>query len=445
MNIIKSSKGLRDIIVNLAKQNEQLEEMINQLSRKVDIVATEMVELKNQVDNVCEKKYLSTEYLALNMHQTKKKKVLISGYYGAQNYGDELMLQMALQYIDANKFEITILLSENYMLDSSYYAPFKVIHYPKGVEDCQFLADYFDAIIWCGGAVLDDLYYEYRDKHTNLAYIAMSISKQMIKQGKKVFVLGVGTNDELKNVDFIKDLNYIINNASLFLLRDSNSLKTMEMAKIDTSKIGIIDDLALGHDYGSGRTSPDYYTVGVILLIDDENIEYLTRFMFYLDSIFDSQLTGKPVRYHFIPFFNLYNHDVKYFQRIRESIGKETIEITDIQPDANDIGRALSACDLVVSMRYHATLIAGAVLGRSVLCIDYGDTHQHYHNKIKYIKDNYCKNLVSIDYKKICREDELKVAIKKAVKIKNEALTVRDKKRIKSDIEKIFSRINREL
>lgn len=353
-----------------------------------------------------ERGYLSSEYIFNALPRSQKKKILVCGYYGARNCGDELMLQAILKNVNTDKYDVTILLSVNHSLDSSYYYPYHVLHYPKKVDDCRYLAENYDAIVWGGGAVLDDSYYEYRGVNNDLAYILFTITLLMLRMQKEAYIFGVSANRTLQNKKAIQDLQYIVNNATYFSLRDTNSKSTLESAGIVTSNIDIIDDLALSLDFSNSSQSNKNGTtvnIGAVLMSTTRDDPGISTIIKNIALAGRDYYKSKRIHLRLIPFFDQYHFDNELYSNAIKNIDDAsmdgitiTIEEQDFSPAT--ISRVFSECDIIVSMRYHATLIAGGVLNRKVLSINQGNTHRHYYNKQKYIKDKYVKNLIEIPY-----------------------------------------------
>lgn len=80
--------------------------------------------------------------LSLKNNQFNKKKVLICGFYGAFNLGDELMLQTILKNLkNVSNLEITIMLCDNPYTDTTKYGKCKFIHYPRTRNDLNIIAN----------------------------------------------------------------------------------------------------------------------------------------------------------------------------------------------------------------------------------------------------------------------------------------------------------------
>lgn len=407
------------------------------INNDIDEIKKELLDTKRLVKEVLydaeeERNYLSRDYLRLEeKRNSDQERILLCGYYGARNGGDELMLRAILDNMPKNK-DVTILLSQNYGLDSIEYFPYKTIHYPKKPNDCRYLAEHFDTIVWGGGAVLDDEAYYFGGADCSLTYAEMTITKMMQEMGKRVIVLGVSANREIKNKKMIDDLNLIIDRAEHFSVRDKNSLKTLSDAGVKTEKVELIDDLALANDYRESKSESG--VVGIVCITDD--IEKIKAII----SSVQENLEGYYSKIKLISFFNLYGHDIRQYEAAIEQLGVkgEKIEIVDTDFDIPGISKALSECEMIVSMRYHATLIGGFVFGRKVLCINYG-SHRHYYNKNKYIKDVYIPGLITVDYDDILNEEKMTLAIKKTFKAEaknNEKQIEKIKNKLKSKIEK---------
>ena len=426
-DIKERSCALRKDILSLQKQNKQLTHHVEQLSKQILRFGQKLSATENILRE--DRGYISSEYFyalsdyTFSGNQTKKK-VLICGYYGARNCGDELMLQSILSNLDSEKVDITIFAAPNYQLDATEYLPYHIIHYPRKPGDCAYLASKFDVAIWGGGAVIDDVNYSaYNWGHPTYAFVTTTVA--MLKNGKKAYVFGVSTNKELKNAQLIDNLSYIIQNAECFSLRDKNSLVTLKNAGIDTAKIKVIDDLAFALDYPTREScekEDSVFTVGMVFPMKDATMENLTSFAAKAYMCLQKEIPQK-IRVCLIPFFDRYNHDFLYFDRIVDSIRRvdenALIEKQNIRFYPDSVADALNACDLLITMRYHAALIGSAILGKHVLCINYGDTHPHYYNKIQYIQQTYCHDLVMIDFQSLNDQAKVEKAIDESLKVKN--------------------------
>ena len=407
----------RDIAYQTLSKASEVSDKTEDVSRSVKALEDALLVAKHQMQDrmhIIQKntemsqEFLSNEYAALyNWKSTSRPRVLICGFYGAKNVGDELMLEALLGLLPENKLDITILLSNNYDIDAAEYAPFRVLHYPKYSSDVLAIAHNFDAVIWGGGAMLDDVDYEYRGQYSTMAYILMSITKAVLKCGGQAFVYGVSSNKKLMNNKFLQDLQYVVDNSDYFALRDSNSLESLKKAGINTKKIAIIDDLSIAgipSGYVSKKRSNDnnVLNVGINLIVSDNGINEATRVLKKIADVFE-----KPINIIMIPFYNYKDHDQKLINDLIRDVKIKGVKITMVnQPNTmRELLDIYDKLDYIFTMRYHASLIA-ALTHNNVIMIDYEDRHSHYHNKNDYIKPKYCKELKVIKYDDLCKDGE---------------------------------------
>ena len=405
----EDTKLILSKINDLEAKNRELFEQIFRLNVQLD-------KLNRSVATRLD--YLSPEYQRFHPQQTEGKKILLCGYYGAQNCGDELMLQACLQLLEAastnKKPNITILLYNNYDFDPSSYE-YPTIHYPKNPADFAFLADTFDAIVWGGGAVIDDNYNYFNGDATNLTYVLIQTSKLMLQQNKEVFIAGVSTNSQIKDPQTISDLNTIFSRAKFVTLRDENSLKTLRDAGVDCENISLVDDLALALDYNpKGRTrSGRVFHLGFTLMPFENNLQEIEDIITKSIRVVNQQLkvNNQKLKIHFISFYNENNNDCRLYQKIAKNLGLSSPDyvIEDLHFDPDHVATSLGQLDLLITMRYHAALIA-SVLGVRTLCLNYGKNHAHYQNKVSYIQQHYFPELILSDYPRI-HLDEIRAAL----------------------------------
>lgn len=390
----------------LKAQNETIIKELKKISNRLDGVEGMMG--GNFLDTMKmiarQKEFISSE---LTCTVSKDSRVLVCGFYGARNLGDEMMLGEVLKRLN-KKIKATILLADNYDLDASIYAPHDVIHYPRRSSDIMAVASRFDVVIWGGGAVLDDTEYFFEENNTSLAYCLLSISKAVIKNSGKVIVLGVSSNAVIKNGQFIDDLGYVIENSEYFSLRDTFSLKTLQDAGVrGTGKIKIIDDLVLaGVKLMDERREKlnGVVTVGIVYIMKEETISKLNEYTVCLLEELKKKFgeSDNSVNIELLSFYDYKQNDARSYEKIIEACKNKipknfNISIIDNLRTIEDVVSRLGQCDYLISMRYHATLIGGC-LGINTLSISMGPMHQHYSNKLKYIKEKYCRELVEFDF-----------------------------------------------
>lgn len=249
--IIRFIRNCNNFVNVYSKKIDEIEENVNSLSNDFinakNNVKDDLLKMEEQINNL---DYVNLEYI--NLHtDVSKNRVLIVGFYGAPNLGDELMLFSILKKLSPidSGLDITVMMSENFNFDITDYPKCKIIHYPKNIIDINTLANYYDTLIIGGGALLDDTDYTLNSNMLSLPTTLINLSYRMITCKKNVILYGLSSSYELNNKEFIRKLNYISSNANYFSLRDTNSLKILNKCGINTNKIRIVHDLVYTLDY----------------------------------------------------------------------------------------------------------------------------------------------------------------------------------------------------
>ena len=374
IDILKKMQHLESLEKENAKESANIKYKINKLSDDLEKI------IKNF-------NYVNLETLQLNNFKTTgKQKLLICGFYGAVNLGDELMLETLLKYIDeTNRFDVTIMLCDNQYVNITRYGKYNFIHYPINSVDLNNIANYYDCLIFGGGAHLDDIDYD-NNKHLSMGRILTDLTMRFITFEKKTVIYGLSSNEKITNPEFISKLKYIVDNSTLFALRDKYSIETLKKCGVDTSKIKLVDDIVFADDYKTiERKDKKTIEIGAIFICNHETENKIEN---YLNSI-EKYLKKVDYKYHInlIPFYDYNDNDNYYYNNIIKRIKSNKINIMKMPYNMNQLQELFNENDCIISMRYHATLIAN-IMNKNVLNIVYS-SHQHYTNKMRYIYDNY--------------------------------------------------------
>lgn len=160
-------KNFKMLENNINQNNSKLEEKIEILIDENRNLFNKCIDLQNQIKVIVEEnnsinnrmfseiKNVNTELLPYNI-PTDKQKILVMGFFGAPNTGDELMLQSIIDKLDLNNLEVSVMIADNqdFVLNSNKNLNY--IHYPRTHTDLNILTNYFDKIIFAGGALIDD-------------------------------------------------------------------------------------------------------------------------------------------------------------------------------------------------------------------------------------------------------------------------------------------------
>lgn len=389
-------KSIEELKIN--EQNVQ-----QQLGVIVDLLRNQLNQNNIILERTKQFETINTELLKLK--GSNKCKILLVGFYGAFNTGDELMLQAILSKLDCEKNDVTVMIADNpsYNIIKKYNVNY--VHYPKTNMDINMISKYFDKIIFGGGAIIDDV--EYNDSLAykyNVANILLELSIKAIYYKKEVYCIGLSSNSYISNFKYIKDLEFVIRNAKHFSLRDENSKKTLINAKIkEADKIEIIDDIAYSLPKLKCNIEKDSFNIGVVLIGSAEENK-LIAILNECNKFIHQKINIKKGKILLIPFYNYNNSDIEEYKKIVNHSGLENdIEILEYEQEYEKVMNQLGFCNILVCMRYHSSLLA-LKSGIPSVHIIY-DVHRHYRNKMNFLKEQYGYPETYISFKDIKQND----------------------------------------
>lgn len=329
-------------------------------------------------------------------HRSSEANILVAGFFGAFNLGDELILETTLSTLKAThpSARVTIMLADNYSSDITRYGDYDFIHYPNTPLEINAIARHFDAVIFPGGAIIDDVDYSLQKRPLTLGTIVVNLSLRFIAMDKPCILYGLSTNAELVNPEFIKKVDQIATKAQHFSLRDSNSLKTLESAGVTTDKITIVDDIVIANKLITQDITHNDH-IGLIFIYTEDSFNKIVTFT---QSILES--TPNKTRLKLILFYDYENNDLTFAQKLVDTVNNPRLSIESASlGDYAATVKTIGSLATIFSMRYHGTLLAN-FLGKRVICLDYSQ-HRHYANKNQYLYSHYGFTKNTLDAEKL--------------------------------------------
>ena len=274
------------------------------------------------------------------------KKIVISGYYGFNNFGDELILSILIQHIKQLNTEITVLssnppkTSKEYLVNSIYTFNFKEIF--TTIKNA-------DILISGGGSLLQDatsikslLYYLF------VIFIALIYSKNVV-----IFAQGIGP---IKNPVAKLATKLLLKHCKYISVRDSNSKSLLNSWNINAD---LLCDPAFSL---INQSSTNSGIIGVQL----REFPSLNRDL--LQAIANQIIKNfKDKKIKILSLQNSIDYNIcEEFEKILKEI------CPDIKTEivSNDIIKNIQALEYLIAMRYHALLIA-AKAGVKSIAINY--------------------------------------------------------------------------
>lgn len=309
-----------------------------------------------------------------------RKKILIVGWYGAGNFGDELMLYNLTRNEEFKNCEISVIVDPNFDYPPIILEGIKYYYPPKKHEDLNFISSWFDQIIIGGGAQIDDT----TEKNlSQCPYLAIELSVKAILAKKIVRWISVSSNKNLIDKAYIEKLRFVASNAKEFSIRDNFSIDSLKNVGI-CDNVSFKKDLAFDYEFN--------FKTLIITLVPHAQKEQILSVLDEAKHFVDK--SNNKWKICILPFFIGNNHDHNFIFDIVNNIDFGDIDIV-VPPNYNSIDSMMlmmKSGDIFINMRYHATLISLALDKPTIsFCTDF---HPHYPNKMTYLSSIFDKNIV---------------------------------------------------
>ena len=292
-------------------------------------------------------------------------KILISGYYGFHNIGDEAVLRCVTEQLRKTvpDAELTILSNDPQDTREKYHVnSIPRMHFSEVFRAIRKT----DMLISGGGSLLQDV-----TSHISILYYLMIILLALLFH-KRVFIYsqGIGPINSRLNR---KLTGFLLKRVDGIAVRDEKSARLLGELGIPAEDIIVTADPVLrlhradpasgreilqklGIDRGSGRP-----LVGWAIKAGDERfLEEVARSVRYLKEKYNADSV-------FIPFH--YEQDAKVIDALSERLGKSAYYVTD-KHLIDEMLSIIGNLDLLVGVRLHS-LIYAAVSGVPMLGISY--------------------------------------------------------------------------
>ena len=286
----------------------------------------------------------------------KKKKILVYGWFGENNLGDELLLDSMIYMINqnVNNAEInvmaskpkevkknhkgincistTINLSVKSVIKNIICNPFKTLY--------NVIAS--DVLIVAGGGAISD----WNPNSTKDMFFLINVFNKL---KKKIFLLGIGAGPINKKESYIRFKN-VLEKANYITVRDEYSFN--ELKKIGIKNLKITNDLVFNFPIKSNKNVKEVKKIGLVLApVCMEKKEKFLKFVEEIRSLIDS--LKKEYEISIIPFQNNYDFILtKYFSDI------DGIKIYDDEKSYNYLMDIFSEQDLIIGMRFHSIVLS---------------------------------------------------------------------------------------
>lgn len=285
-----------------------------------------------------------------------KKTIVISGYYGFGNSGDEAVLQAILDALrsEASRqgFSIEpIVLSVNPAATTALHGV-RSVHRLRPLEIIRALRS-SDGLVSGGGSLLQD--------STGLRTIPYYLSILKLAQwlGKPTFIYAQGVGP-IRQRMFFPFIRRVYKSTRYISLRDRESAKLLHSIGVDGVPIDIVSDPVMGIrtqiDKSESQSHPT--VIGVSVRPWRADRRDLLQISEALRGILQQR---DDARLHFLLFHP--SRDRLASQYIIEQMGEEyasRIRLFDTGDDPKELLKKVGACDLMIGMRLHSLIYAAA-------------------------------------------------------------------------------------
>ncbi len=273
------------------------------------------------------------------------KKILLAGYYGFGNLGDEAILEMAIkQILEITDIKNITVLSGNkeatykkYNIDTiDRYNIFSIVK--KLMKS--------DALVFGGGSLLQDI----TSKRSIYYYLFLIRLAKIMKN--KVIMLSQGIGP-IVNENSKKAVKSTLSLVDYITVRDKQSKEFLEKIGMDSNKISLSTDpvinLRAGENYVLRRSGRKKVCFS---LRNWKNAEVSQKI-----SSLTEKLIKNNIECYFIPFY--YNEDLELIDEVEKNIGNKAVYYKE-RLSTNEAFDIIKDMDVLVGVRLHSLIFAAA-------------------------------------------------------------------------------------
>lgn len=328
-----------------------------------------------------------------------RKKVLISGYYGFDNSGDDAILRAIVNDLNENIEDIEIIaLSKEpsytkkvYNIDAVDRFSLKAVR--KAIKSC-------DLFISGGGSLLQDI----TSTRSLLYYISLMRLAKFHNKKVMVYANGVGPIDGKMNRLWTKR---ILNKADLITLRDEDSRIFLEELKVKNENIYVTADPVFNLNPTAsekvleilkGEAIPHNEPLIGVSLRDwkdsDNLIENMAQAIDYIVEKHNTNIILIPMHYP---------EDLEIGNRVLGKVNNNSTYILSNKYDVEDIMGIIKNLEIIIAMRLHS-LIYAASQGTPMVGIVYDPKIEGF---LKSINMDYMCPAEGIEYSDLIKKIDM--------------------------------------
>lgn len=294
------------------------------------------------------------------------KKILLAGYYGFGNLGDEAILEMAIKQIleITDRKNITVL-SGNKEATSKKYNVNTIDRYNVFSIISKLMKS--DALVFGGGSLLQDI-----TSKRSIYYYLFLIRLAKIFNNKVVMLSqGIGP---IVNENSKKAVKSTLGLVDCITVRDKHSKEFLEGIGMDKNKIFLSTDpvinLRAGENYlakNSGRKKVCFS------LRNWKNADVSQKITKLTEKLIDNN-----IECNFIPFY--YDEDLELIDEVEKNIGDKAVYYKE-KLTTNDAFDIIKGMNVLVGVRLHSLIFAAAA-NVPFVAVSYDHKVDHFVNSV---------------------------------------------------------------
>ncbi len=296
--------------------------------------------------------------------------MLVCGYYGTMNFGDELILESLIQHFPDHRLVVA---SYDVGVTQALHEIESVPYGNLAFEQALSMAS--GVIIGGGG-----LFHDQGLVENKTIALYTGIIQKAVAQKKKVFLVGVGVDTILlpENQQLIASTLPLCDG---IFVRDDASKERLIVCGVSESSIHVAPDLVFDLDLSSLSDSAVHLAekhggkprIGINLCLPVRNSA--VDLMSQVDTVLVPFLKKHAETYEFV-FIPFAPGDKDYVPYLEEKSGVKfsvfTFTASTRKAYFDQYIRALAECDVLIGSRYHF-LVMGMLLGKSVYGLSYSE------------------------------------------------------------------------
>ncbi|WP_221567001.1 polysaccharide pyruvyl transferase CsaB [Alkalihalobacillus sp. TS-13] len=296
-------------------------------------------------------------------------KLVISGYYGFNNIGDEAILASMIQSLRENQSDIEIVvLSNNPELTKSTYGVEAVNRW--NLKDIINALKDSDGLISGGGSLLQDQTgWKSVPYYSGIMYLA-----KLLKKPVYMYAQGVGPVDRLLNKWIVK---IVLNKINRITVRDEDSKKLLESLNVKQN-ISIVPDPVMG--FRAEKLNSDWLKgekfKRPVVTVSVRDWKGLEDFKMKVATALDTLVEEENVEIVFLPMHG--SHDYETSLQVAELMQKPS-KIAPYDASIEEKIAIINYSEFLFGMRLHSLIFAG-VVGTPFLALSYDPKIDSYSN-----------------------------------------------------------------